>query len=93
MIAKIDYQARRYMLQYLRTKDGTEVDFAIVEEKEVEKIVEVKVSDPSPSKGIRYFQKKYGYSACQVVKELQRERVESQIEVLDAKHFFESLDI
>ncbi|MEI6243400.1 MAG: ATP-binding protein, partial [Chlamydiota bacterium] len=55
VLASIDYQAKNYSLNYLQTKDHHEVDFALVQDKVVEKMFEVKLSDHSLVEGLRYF--------------------------------------
>jgi len=43
---------------YLRTKEGKEVDFVLVDAlRGPEKIIEVKYSDTAPSKNLLYFKK------------------------------------
>ena len=91
VFAKIDYQAERYALHYLQTKEKKEVDFALVEEKKVKQIIEVKVSDASIHPGLRYFHEKYKYPAIQVVKELKKEYQAEGIEIWQALHFLENL--
>ncbi len=45
-------------LMYLRTKEGKEVDFVLVDAlRGPEKIIEVKYSDTAPSKNLLYFKK------------------------------------
>lgn len=91
VLHQIDYEAEPLSLHYLKTKDGTEVDFALVKNNRVEKMIEVKVSDGSLHKGLRYFNEKYNYPAVQVVKHLKHERLEANIEVLKPFSFFSSL--
>ncbi len=93
VLSKIDYLAEPYALHYLRTKDGTEVDFALVKNGIIEKMIETKVSDHTPNKGLIYFHQKYDYPGCLVVKELKNERVQQGIEIVRAEHFFESLNL
>jgi uncharacterized protein len=91
IFAKIDYRAENYSLKYLITKERQEVDFALVKDNQVEKMVEVKHADRSIHSGLRYFFEKYHIPAIQVVKELKRERVDDGIEVIQAAHFLKSL--
>ncbi|MDR3625177.1 MAG: ATP-binding protein [Chlamydiales bacterium] len=91
VFGKIDYLAESYSLQYLQTKDKHEVDFALIKDKEVEKIIEVKQSDPTPTAGLRYFHEKYDLPALQVLKNLKREKLEGSIEVVEARNFLKSL--
>ncbi len=89
--ALTDYKAQEYKLHYLRTKDGVEVDFALALQGKIEQIIEAKLSDDSPSKGLVSFQKKYQYPAVQVVKNLRREYVQQDIKILSAQTFLSEL--
>ena len=80
--AKYDYQAEDYQLHYLRTKEGQEVDFALVKNDEVEQMIEVKASDHSLSKALVTFHKKYAYPAVQIVKHCRHETIHGQISSL-----------
>lgn len=89
--ALTDYKAQEYKLHYLRTKDGVEVDFALALQGKIEQIIEAKLSDDSPSKGLVSFQKKYQYPAVQVVKNLRREYVQQDITIRNAQTFLSEL--
>lgn len=91
VFAKIDYLAQNYSLKYLHTKERQEVDFALVQDDRIEKIIEVKNSDHSIGPGLRYFHEKYNLPAVQVVKELKREKIEQGIEVVQGGNFLKSL--
>ncbi len=47
--AKIDYEAKNYCLRYLQTKEKQEVDFSLVFNNKIEKVIEVKYSDSEVS--------------------------------------------
>lgn len=89
--AQIDYQAKNYELKYLRTKEKKEIDFVLVQNKKIEKMIEVKHSDSSISPHLRYFYEKYHLPAVQVVKELKQERVDKGIEVSRGVNFLKTL--
>jgi predicted AAA+ superfamily ATPase len=89
--AKIDYQAENSGLYYLRTKDEEEVDFALVKDNVVEKMIEVKNSNHDISKSLYVFHKKYGFPAIQLVKNLRVERVVEGIKVMKVEHFLSDL--
>ncbi len=89
--AKIDYEAKRYTLHYLHTKEKQEVDFALACDKKIEKIIEVKHADAAISPSLRYFHEKYQFPAIQVVQELKQERMDSGIAVMAGNRFAESL--
>ncbi len=86
-----DYKAKEYSLNYLRTKDGTEVDFALICQNEVESIIEVKLSDNTPSKPLMYFNKKYNYPSIQLVKFLRHEYKHKNIKILSVDKFLSKL--
>lgn len=92
VLAKNDYQAKRYMLHYLQTKEKKEVDFAIVHNN-IERIFEVKYADNTVAHSLRYFHEKYSIPATQLVKELKHERMEGEIEIMQADHFLKTLDL
>lgn len=89
--AKVDNLAENYALHYLHTKERQEVDFALIKDCQVEKMIEVKHADHSISDSLRYFHEKYQYPSYQVVKELKREKVDHGIKVIDGLHFLKSL--
>lgn len=91
VFAKVDYEAKNYALHYLQTKDRQEVDFAVVCDDVVEKMIEVKNKKSEISPGLRYFQEKYNYPAFQVVKELKHEWVEGGIQIVHALNFLKGL--
>jgi len=91
VFAKNDYFAENYELRYLRTKDKQEVDFALVRDNSIEKIIEAKNADPVITDSLNHFHDKYQLPAVQVVKTLRKEKIENQIEVIEGLHFLKSL--
>lgn len=89
--AKRDYLAESYTLKYLQTKEGHEVDFALIKDDQVEKMIEVKLSNHTISPGLLYFHEKYHIPAVQVVKDLKREKMENGIEIMLGDNFLKSL--
>lgn len=88
---KIDYEAEPYALQYLRTKDKQEVDFALVRAGEVEQIIEVKSSDSTISQELSYFHAKYGFKTTQAVQHLKHEKTENGIIIRKAETLLNEL--
>ena len=88
-----DYEGVRTFLHYLRTKDKREVDFCTVIESKIITLFEVKLSDHKVSPSLRYFQKKYGFKAVQVVKSLRKEYQTDNIEVRRGLDYLKSLTI
>jgi predicted AAA+ superfamily ATPase len=89
--AKTDYQGERYALHYLQTKEKKEVDFALIQEKDVKQIIEVKLSDTSLHLGLQYFHEKYRYPSVQLVKEIKKEYQVDGIEILQSLNFLKNL--
>ena len=92
VFAKIDYEGENYALHYLQTKDKQEVDFALIHDNSVEKMIEVKLANHTIGSSLRYFHEKYKIPAIQVVKALKREKVENGIEIVDGLHFLRTLE-
>jgi uncharacterized protein len=59
----------RFSLHYLRNREKEEVDFLIVRDREPFCMVETKLSDPTPSPGLKKFQSALGVPAVQLVNE------------------------
>lgn len=89
--AEIDYLAEECALHYLHTKERQEVDFALVRNGKIEKMIEVKYHDASLSQPLLYFHDKYKIPGVQIVKELKRERIDQGIEIIRAERFLKSL--
>jgi len=89
--AKTDSLAENYQLHYLRTKDGNEVDFALIKDNIIEQIIEVKNSNHDISKSLYWFNKKYHLPAIQIVKELRHERMVDNIKVISILNFLSDL--
>jgi hypothetical protein len=85
--AQEDIKGIKSSLNYIRTKDGREIDFCYIENDTPRFFAEVKLSDPDISKNLLYFCGKYNVPGIQIVKNLKRERKEKTIEVRDADLF------
>ncbi|MBS0350276.1 MAG: ATP-binding protein [Proteobacteria bacterium] len=88
---KYDYQAQDYQLHYLRTKDGAEVDFALVKDGAIQQLIAVKSSDHSLSPSLVNFQKKNHCEAIQIVQNIRHETQKEAIKTLKAETFLNSL--
>ena len=86
-----DYEGRRANLHYMRTKEGKEVDFALVVEDEPVQLIEGKLAETAVSPSLKYFHQKYGLPAKQVVRYLRHEQKAGEIELLRASNFLLSL--
>ncbi|MFH0729497.1 MAG: ATP-binding protein [Pseudomonadota bacterium] len=91
VFALVDYKGRPYSLNYLRTKDGAEVDFCIVNDHKPELMIEAKLSDSAPSRSLLNFHKKYNIPGMQIVKNLKREKLEKGMEIRHAGNYLTSL--
>jgi uncharacterized protein len=92
VLRRTDESGIESRLHYLRTKEGREVDFCIAEQDKVKAMFEIKSGDSSVHSPLKYFHSRYGFKAVQIVQYLKRERVESEIDVVDAKTFLGTLD-
>jgi hypothetical protein len=91
-LAKNDYLGQENNLNYLRTKDGKEVDFALVNsDNRLEKIIEIKHKDNKISKNLKYFVDKYNIPGLQLVKDLKREFSADNIKVLNLENYLKNL--
>ena len=80
-------------LHYLRTKEGKEVDFCLVEDNKAKLMVEAKLSDSTISKNLYYFNQRLSVAGMQVVLNLRKERKINNIQVRKAEEFFLELEI
>ncbi len=88
---KVDYLAENYQLQYLRTKDGLEVDFVLVKDDIIEQMIEVKTSADQISKALFVFEKKYDLPGIQLVGSLRHEYQQGRIQVLKLEDYLPQL--
>jgi uncharacterized protein len=72
-------------LNYIKTKEGKEVDFSISEKGKATHLIEVKTSDDSPSASLGMMAKKLpGATALQLVQNLRREQQKDNIAIVSA---------
>jgi len=76
-----DYQGKKARLMYLRTKEKKEIDFAIDIEGSPCLLIEAKLSDSDISPALKYFHKKYGLPAVQLVRYLRHEELVNGIDL------------
>ncbi len=69
------------------------MDFVLVIEYEPVSMLEVKLSDAGISPALRYFHKRYGIPAIQLVKNLQLEQVVEGIELRKASRYLCNLEM
>ena len=90
-----DRRGESLALHYLRTKDGREIDFALVRDGQVTHLIEVKHNDSRPSRHFPYFRRSFPKAqAVQLVQELGRERTYPDgLEVRKASHWLANLNL
>ncbi len=72
-------------LHYIRTKDGTEVDFAFSEEGKLTQMIECKLGDNKPHRGLLRFAAQFADAeAVQIVYGLRQEELRNGIIIADA---------
>jgi len=72
-------------LNYIKTKDGKEVDFSLSRKGQATHLIEVKASDDSPSASLNMMAGKLpGASALQLVQNLRREKQQGNIVITSA---------
>jgi predicted AAA+ superfamily ATPase len=91
--SKNDLLGERNSLSYIRTKEGKEVDFILIDKQnKPNELIEAKLSDNNVSKNLRYFKEKYGVpKATQIVKNLRNNKSIDGIEIISAKDYLDTL--
>lgn len=91
--AKQDYKGEPYKLHYMRNKDKREVDFALSNGKNIEQLIEAKVSESALDPNLLFFSETYQLNAVQIVYSLSRARKAKGIPIVSALKFLEQLDL
>ncbi len=91
ILEREDQTGKYLALNYLRTKEGKEVDFCIVEDEQIEKMIEVKTSDTKPDKNLVYFSTRHPFPALQIVGQLKKEYKVNGIEIRNVEKFLHQL--
>ncbi len=86
-----DFSGEAVSLNYLRTKDGREVDFCIVHDNRPEMMIEVKRMRAEPGKSLLHFSRRYAIPAVQLVLHLKREKMHKGIEIRDGMDYLKNL--
>ncbi|MBI9072200.1 MAG: ATP-binding protein [Melioribacteraceae bacterium] len=80
-----DSKGEKIELNYIRTKEGKEIDFCLTKNDAPLNFIEVKLSDKNISRNLKYFIEKFpNVKGIQLVHNLHQERDESGISVLRA---------
>ena len=89
--ATYDYLGEKLSLNYLRTKDGKEIDFCLCKNDKIVEAIEVKNKRLNISKNLLYFCKKYSVKGIQVVKDIKNERSIGNIDIRIAENYLKEL--
>lgn len=90
---QVDIKGQPASLNYLRTKDGAEVDFCLTLKNSPEILLEVKRSDPKPSKALINFSRRYDIPAAQLVLHLKREQKDKGVTIRNGMNYLKSLQV
>lgn len=83
-----DSAGRSAVLHYIRTKDGAEVDFALSEDGKVVQMIECKLGDNKPHRGLMRFAGQFAdANAVQIVYNLRQEEFRNGINITDAANW------
>lgn len=83
-----DSQGYRMELNFIRDKEGREIDFVITKDKKLESLIEAKWSDEEVSKNLVYYSERLKpKESLQLVGNLKREYKKNKLEVLNAKAY------
>jgi predicted AAA+ superfamily ATPase len=87
-----DSLGQNTILQFLKTKDGKEIDFVISKDDKAEKFIEVKLSERQISRTLKYFSKRYpSVEPIQLVHNLPQEEEKESIKILKAGEWLSGL--
>jgi predicted AAA+ superfamily ATPase len=87
-----DSAGRTVGLHYIRTKDGAEVDFALSENGKVSRMIECKLGDNTPHRGLIRFACQFTEAdAVQIVYNLRQEELRNGIRITDAANWLNGL--
>lgn len=87
-----DSTGKMFGLHYIRTKDGAEVDFALSEEGELTHMVECKLGDNKPHRGLSRFAGEFpDAETVQIVYRLRQEEFRNGIRIADAADWLAGL--
>ncbi|MHC4874396.1 MAG: ATP-binding protein [Planctomycetota bacterium] len=92
ILGRRDCLGENTSLNYLRTKDGKEVDFCLVKDNIPEKMIEVKTTDSKTHKALKNFNTKYNIPGIQLIKNLRVEESRDNLEFLNVESYLKNLD-
>jgi predicted AAA+ superfamily ATPase len=87
-----DARGEALSLNYVRTKEGREIDFVLASEEKLLTLIEVKLSDDQPTSALRYHRKRMPeVTACQLVHNLRQEQHREGIDIVAAGRWLAEL--
>ena len=87
-----DSTGKLFGLHYIRTKDGAEVDFALSEEGKLTHLIECKLGDNKPHRGLSRFAGEFpDAETVQIVYRLRQEEFRNGIRITDAANWLAGL--
>jgi len=88
-----DSKGKDIVLNYLRTKEGKEVDFVLAVDGELDTLIEIKLSDISPSKSLQYFANHFPITkAVQLVHNCRKPQQLNNLEIVPAGEWLANLE-
>lgn len=90
---RVDLLGRNDFLNYIRTKDGAEIDFCLVEDNRPVMLIEAKRSEVRPERALVNFCRRYDIPSIQLVLHLKQERMDRGVKIRRGMSFLESLQI
>ncbi len=89
-----DAHGKHAELNYIRTKDGKEIDFVIVMEGTPHKLIEVKLSDKTPTRSMHYFAGQFANTQnIHLVHHLHQEEHVAGLDILRASNWLAGLNV
>lgn len=89
-----DVKGEDIELNYVRNKDGKEVDFAIARNCELAQMIEVKLSDEKISSSLKYFAERFPkVESIQLVHNLKQNKTVNGINVFNASYWLNNLEV
>ncbi|MGE3062425.1 MAG: ATP-binding protein [bacterium] len=87
-----DVEGKNVSLNYLRTKEKKEVDFAIIENDRITDLIEVKLSDSNPDRNLVYFKERLpATNAIQIVHNIKYDIEKNGVSVFRAGEWLSNL--
>ncbi len=90
---RVDVLGEPASLNYIRTKDGSEIDFCLTLNNTAELLLEVKRSDTRPAGALVNFSRRYNIPAVQLVLHLKHERKDKEIPIRSGLNYLSTLQI